>query len=257
MSSTTIDPPRHKHGCLLQPSRSGISLLFPSFFFFFFIYVCCRNATLSHSVAKKNRWSIQCLEHTVSRTARACGGPDNLFFFGPNYFFFTKPRSFWSFDRTRNKENNNSGLISVSKHTFPWSPELRTNQNWLYLSCTVALVFCTKLYIKLAFSLCSFSQFSFLFNFQTANAVVLKFGTLPFRCLFSNTLLAIFDIVFRSKVIHCFVPKNGPKMTCGRVFQHNFFSKANLKNLEQGFLVHRFYLLRKQKYCLWQGRFST
>ena len=124
-------------------------------------------------------------------------------------------------------------------------------------SCTVALAFCTKLYKKLAVSLCSFSQFSFPFNFQTANALVLKFGTLPFRCIFSNTLLAIFDIFFRSKVIYRFVPKNGPKMTCGRVFQHNFISKANLKNPEQGFLVHRFYLLRKQKDCLWQGRFST
>ena len=76
---------------------------------------------------------------------------------------------------------------------------------------------------------------SFPFNFQMANALVLKFGTLPLRCLFSNTLLAIFDIFFRSKVIHRFVPKNGPKMTYGRVFQHNFISKANLKNPEQIF----------------------
>ena len=117
-------------------------------------------------------------------------------------------------------------------------------------SCTVALVFCTTLYIKLAVSLCSFSQFSFPFNFQTANALVLNVGTLPLRCLFSNNLLTIFDTVFRSEVIHRFVPKNVPKMTCGRVFQHNFISKANLKNPEQGFLVHRFYLLRKQKDCL-------
>ena len=70
-----------------------------------------------------------------------------------------------------------------------------------------------------------------------ANALVLKFGTLPLSGLFSNTLLAIFDIFFRSKVIHRSVPKNGPKMTCGHVFQHNFISKANLKNPEQGFLV--------------------
>ena len=124
-------------------------------------------------------------------------------------------------------------------------------------SCTVALVFCTKLYIKLAVSQSSFSQFSFPVNFQTANALVLKFGTLRLRCLFSKTLLAIFDIIVHSKIIHRFVPKNGPKMTCGRVFQHNFISKANLKNPEQGFLVHRFYLLRKQKDGLWQGRFST
>ena len=124
-------------------------------------------------------------------------------------------------------------------------------------SCTVALVFCTKLYKKPAFSLCSFSQFSFPFNFQMANALVLKFGTLPLRCLFANSLLAIFGIFFRSKVIHRCVPKNGPKMTHGRVFQHNFISKANLKNPEQGFLVHRFHLPRKQKDCLWQGLFST
>ena len=97
----------------------------------------------------------------------------------------------------------------------------------------------------------------FSFNFRTANALVLKFGTLPLSGLFSNTLLASFDILFRSRVIYRFVPKNGPKLTCGRVFQHNFISKANLKNPEQGFLVHRFYLPRKQKKCLWQGRFST
>ena len=77
-------------------------------------------------------------------------------------------------------------------------------------SCTVALVFCTKLYKKLPVSPCSFSQFSFPFNFGTANAlVVLQRGTLTLSCLFSNTLLAIFDIFFRSRIIHRFVPKMG------------------------------------------------
>ena len=46
--------------------------------------------------------------------------------------------------------------------------------------CLVALVFCTKLYIKLVVSLSLFSQFSFPFNFRTA--LVLKFGTLPLKC---------------------------------------------------------------------------
>ena len=124
-------------------------------------------------------------------------------------------------------------------------------------SCLVALVFCTKLYIKLAVSPCTFSQFSFPFNFRTANALVLKFGTLPLSCFLSKTLLANFNIYFRSRVIHRFVPKNGPKLTCGCVFQHNFISKANLKIPEQAFLVNRFYLLWKQKECLWQRRFST
>ena len=123
-------------------------------------------------------------------------------------------------------------------------------------SCWVALVFCTTLYLKLTVYLCSLSHFSFPFNFQTAIALVFKFVTLPLRYRFSNTFLAIFDIFFLSKVIRRFVPKNGPKLTWGRVFQHNFISKANLKNPEQSFLVHRFYLLRKQN-CLWQGRFST
>ena len=87
MSSTTIDPSRHKHGCLLQPSRSGISLLFPSSFFFF-LYMFA--AEMQHyPTVLQRKTSIQCLEHIVSRTARACGEPDNLFFFGANYFFFT------------------------------------------------------------------------------------------------------------------------------------------------------------------------
>ena len=92
-------------------------------------------------------------------------------------------------------------------------------------SCLVALVFCTKLYIKLAVSLGSFSQFSFPFNFRTANALVLKFGTLPLNCRFSNKLLAIFDILFRSRVIHRFGSKNGPKLTCGVFFNITLFQK--------------------------------
>ena len=97
------------------------------------------------------------------------------------------------------------------------------------------MVFCTKLFIKLAVSLCSFSQFSFSFNFRTANALVLKFGTLPLSSIFSNTFLGIFDIVLRSRVIHRFVPKNGPNLTCGHVFQHKIISKANLKTQSKVF----------------------
>ena len=85
-------------------------------------------------------------------------------------------------------------------------------------SCLVALAFCTKLYIKLAFSLCSFSQFSFPFNFRTAEALVLKFGPLLSIIFFSNTLLAIFDIFFSFESYSPFCTKNGPNLTCGRVF---------------------------------------
>ena len=60
-------------------------------------------------------------------------------------------------------------------------------------------------------------------------------------------MLAIFDVLFRSKVIHRFVPKNGPKLTCGRVFQHNFISKANLKNPEQVFFSSQILLAEETK----------
>ena len=85
MSSTTIDALRHKHGCLLQPSRSGISLLFPSFFSFLYMFA----AEMQHyPTVLQRKISIQCLEHTVSRTPRACGEPDNLFFFMAQFIFF-------------------------------------------------------------------------------------------------------------------------------------------------------------------------
>ena len=126
-----------------------------------------------------------------------------------------------------------------------------------YQSCLIALVFCTKLYIKLAVSLCSFSQFSFPFHFRTANAYDLKIGTLPLGCLFSNTLLAIFDILFRSRIIHRFAPKMCQNWHAGVFFNITLFQKRILKTQSSVFLVHRFYLLRKQKEFFWKGRFST
>ena len=119
-----------------------------------------------------------------------------------------------------------------------------------------ALVFCTKLCIKLAVFLCSFSQFSFPFNFQTANALVLKFDTLPLRCLrflrlFSNTLLAIFNLfififlIFQFKSYSRFCTEKWAKMTCGRVFEHKFISEANLKK-SRGRFFHSQILLAEE-----------
>ena len=102
--------------------------------------------------------------------------------------------------------------------------------------CLVALVFCTKLYIKVAVSLFSFSQFSFPFNFRTAKALVLKFCTLPLNCLFSNTLLAILKSFFVQELCTVLYPKNGPNLTCRCVFKPNLISKANFKNPGHGFL---------------------
>ena len=49
------------------------------------------------------------------------------------------------------------------------------------------------------------------------------------HCLLSSLLLAIFDIFFRSRVIHHFVAKKGQNLKCPRVLNRNFISKTNLK----------------------------
>ena len=52
--------------------------------------------------------------------------------------------------------------------------------------------------------------------------------------MFSNTLLAIFDILIRSRVIYRFVLKNGPNWHEGVFFNITFFQKK-FKKPEQGF----------------------
>ena len=127
-----------------------------------------------------------------------------------------------------------SGSAKTQNHRSRVAAHALTDQNafkaawlhWFSVQCCTYAIF-----------LCSFSQLPFPFNFQTANALVLKFGTLPLSGLLSNTLLALFDIYFLSRVIHCFVPKIWPKLTCRRVFQHKFISQANLKKSRARFLV--------------------
>ena len=98
----------------------------------------------------------------------------------------------WTFDENHflssslsSFENGSSGENHVKK--FSGEVGIKCDQ-----SCTVALVLCTKLYIKLAVSLCSFSQFSFPFNFRTASALVLKFGALSLSCFVSYTNVSDF-----------------------------------------------------------------
>ena len=123
-------------------------------------------------------------------------------------------------------------------------------------SCLVALVFCTKLHIKLASSLRWVSQFYFLLSFERLYIICLglEIWHTSSQLSFLQYLVSDFWYLISFK---SYSPKNGTKLTCGRAFQHNFISKANIKNPEQGFLAHRFHLLKKQKECLWQGRFST
>ena len=127
--------------------------------------------------------------------------------FDENSFLVSSESSIWNGSMGENRQKEIRCEVGLKCHQ----------------SCLVALAFCTKLYIKLAFSLCSFSQFSFPFNFRTAEALVLKFGPLPLYHLFSNTLLAIFDIFFRSRVIHRFVQKMGQIWHAGVFFNITLF----------------------------------
>ena len=88
-------------------SFSQVGLAFDFFSPLYFMFA----AEMQHypSVAKKNINSMpgtHCLQNCLS-----LWGAGEPFFMAP-IFFFTLPRSFSSFDATRNKENNNSGLNS-------------------------------------------------------------------------------------------------------------------------------------------------
>ena len=108
--------------------------------------------------------------------------------------------------------------------SFVWWSAV-TNQSWNFKLRNKSVCFscCTKLYIKLAFSLCSFSQFSFPFNFRTAEALVLKFGPLPLYHLFSNTLLAIFDTLFVQELFTVLYQKMGQTWHAGVFFNITLF----------------------------------
>ena len=103
-------------------SFSQVGLAFHFFltlflFFFFFIYLCLlQKCNIIPQCCKEkhpfNAWN------TLSPELLELVGSRITFFFGPNYFFFTKRRSFWSFDVTRNKENNNSGLSGALPTNF-------------------------------------------------------------------------------------------------------------------------------------------
>ena len=71
-------------------SQVGQAFHFFSLFFSFFKYVCCRNATLSHSVAKKNIHSMpgtHCLQNCL-----ILWGAGEPFFFLAQIFFFSPSR---------------------------------------------------------------------------------------------------------------------------------------------------------------------
>ena len=105
-------------------------------------------------------------EHALSVDQTRCAIP-KLLAMTPELRHHYRARN-WTFDE-------NSFL--VSSQSSIWNGSMGENRQKeiccevglkCHQSCLVALAFCTKLYIKLAFSLCSFSQFSFPFNFRTA-----------------------------------------------------------------------------------------
>ena len=113
--------------------------------------------------------------------------------FDENSFLVSSESSIWNGSMGENREKEFRCEVGLKCHQ----------------SCLVALAFCTKLYVKLAFSLCSFSQFSFPFNFPTAEALVLKFGPLPLYHLFSNTLLEILISFFVQELFTVLYQKMG------------------------------------------------
>ena len=91
------------------------------------------------------------------------------------------------------------------------------------------------------------SHFSFPFNFRTSNALVLKFGTLPLSALFSNTLSAIFVILFCSRVIHRFVPKKWAKIDMRACFSTKLYFKSEFKKSRAWFFSSQIPLAEKTK----------
>ena len=84
-TSTTV---RRDSTLVVSFSQVGLAFcfFFPLFFLFlFFFVVCCRIATLSHSVAKKDIKSIPG-KHCLQKCSSLCGAGEP-FFFGPSYFF--------------------------------------------------------------------------------------------------------------------------------------------------------------------------
>ena len=159
----------------------------------------------------------------------------------------------WTFEENSFLVSSESSIRNGSmgesrQKEIRWEVGLKCHQ-----SCLVALAFCTKLYIKLAFSLCSFSQKFFLLTFERLKPGLEIWSTFSLSS-FLQYLVSDFWYLFSFKSYSPFCTKNGPNLTCRRVFQHNFILKANLKNPEQGFLVDRLYQPMKQKWSLWQVR---
>ena len=110
-------------------------------------------------------------------------------------------------------------------------------------SCTVSLVFCTKLYIKLPVSLCSFSQFSFPFK----RLMPWSWNLAHFPCLFSNNLLAIFDIFFLFKNLFTVLYwKMGQKWHAGAFLNKTLFQKR-IKKIQSKVLSSQVLLAEETK----------
>ena len=110
-----------------SPSAKSVwhfAFFFPSFVSFF-IYDCCRNATLSHSVAKKKKHQFNAWNTLSPELLELVGSRRTCF----AQIFFTSPRSFWIFDVTRNKENNNSGLECMARNASYFATNWPTSQS--------------------------------------------------------------------------------------------------------------------------------
>ena len=76
----------------LSPSAKSVWHFTSFSLFFFFLYIMLAAEMQHYPTVLQRKTSIQCLEHTVSRTARACGEPSNLFFFLAQIIFYSPSR---------------------------------------------------------------------------------------------------------------------------------------------------------------------
>ena len=96
-----------------------------------------------------------------------------------------------------------------------------------------------------------FSVFIFpiFFSFSLSNGECLRLENwhTSSRLSFLQYLVSDFWYLISFKNYSPFCTENVPKLTCGRVFQHNFISKANLKNPEQCFFSSQILLAEETK----------
>ena len=153
----------------------------------------------------------------------------------------------WTFD-----ENHFFGffLKFLLKRIFWWKPcEKIQWRSWHKMPSK--LLGCIGFLYKVVHNTGRFSVFIFpnFFPFYLSNGqcLGLEIWHTSSQWSFLQYLVSDFWYIMPFKSFSPFCAKNGPKLTCGHVFQDNFLSEANLKNPEQGFFRSHILLAKETK----------